>query len=290
MLRLFAFLALSGAFATVAADAVTETNLKIYPSGYYFYQYRSMDASIVDVNEDMTTFALRCPPADATELYCDFDEKTLTYGSTVMEYTTIESAETMIAEFDSTFIYNPRCTRVKTEGSPDTVTCTVEMTGASSGVLVESTISTVYSEHLTSSMDIAVTAGASKLKGQETATPGASATDTATDTETTVAPSSSDNSTVSKTADASTGSSFLTSASKVESTGSEAASTGSEVKSAGSEAESTVSGAESTGSEGTSTGSEATPTASNTDNAAGPINTHNAALMGMAVLGVALLI
>ncbi|KAL6407025.1 hypothetical protein AUP68_09846 [Ilyonectria robusta] len=282
MARLFAFLALCGAFATVAADAVTETNLKIYPSGYYFYQYRSMDASIVDVNNDLTTFALRCPPADATELYCDFDEKTLTYGPTVMEFTTIESAETMIAEFDSTFIYNPHCTRVKTEGSPDTVTCTVEMTGESSGVLVESTISTVYSKFLTSSMNIAVTAGASKLKGQETATPGASATETATDTETTVASSSSDNSTVSKTADASAGSSFLTSASKVESTGSEAAWT-SGLTSAGSEAEST-------GSEGTPTGSEATPTTSNTDNAAGPINTHNAALMGMAVMGVALLL
>lgn len=102
MARLLAVLALCGAFAAAAADAVTETNLKIYPSGYYFYQYRSMDASIVDVNKDMTTFALRCPPADATELYCDFDEKTLTYGPTVMEYTTIESAETMIAEFDST--------------------------------------------------------------------------------------------------------------------------------------------------------------------------------------------
>ncbi|KAH6972500.1 hypothetical protein BKA56DRAFT_660381 [Ilyonectria sp. MPI-CAGE-AT-0026] len=279
MARLLAFLAYCGAFATVAADAVTETNLKIYPSGYWFYQYRSLDASIVDVNKDMTTFALRCPPADATELYCDFDEKTLTYGPTVMEFTTIESAETMIAEFDSTFIYNPHCTRVKTDGSPDTVTCTVEMTGESSGVLVESTISTVYSKYLTSSMNIAVTAGASKLKGQETATPGASATetatDTATDTETTVASSSSDNSTVSKTADASAGSSFLTSVSKVESTGSEAAST-SGVTSAGSEAE--------------STGSEATPTANNTDNAAGPINTHNAALMGMAVMGVALLL
>ncbi|KAF7555157.1 hypothetical protein G7Z17_g2382 [Cylindrodendrum hubeiense] len=254
MVRLFAVLALSGAFAVAAADAVTQTNLKIYPSGYWFYRTESMDASIIDVNGDTTTFALCHPKSNSTELPSDLErETTLTYGPTMMELTEIESAETMLADFDSTFVYNPHCTRVKTEGSPDTVTCTIEMTGELSGVLVSSTDSVLFSKYLTSSMNIAITAGASKLKGQGATNTGASTTAT----ETTIATSPSSTSVVPKTTDSITKSSSSrpSSASEVE-----------------------------------STASEATSTASSSENAARPIKTQNAALVGMAVVGGAALL
>ncbi|KAH7123487.1 hypothetical protein B0J13DRAFT_648007 [Dactylonectria estremocensis] len=253
--RVFSLLAFSGALASAAADTVTQTNVLIHPPGYWYWELDPMDASVVDVDSAKTTYALRCPADDTTRLKCDKNKDQLfTYGPTTMEFATVYNPETMVAQFgfDTTFTYHVLCGLISEENN---ATCTVTMRGEMSGSMTEKIHDTVWTTYLDNDLVFAVTAGASKLPDWDTATPGASITDT----EAAATASSLASSTVSKQAD----STFASSSSHA----------------------SPASAVSSTGTEPGSTNSEATPTASNTGNAAGPVMTQNAALIGIAVVG-----
>ncbi|KAK7426965.1 hypothetical protein QQZ08_006562 [Neonectria magnoliae] len=140
------------------------------------YDVQDLDASIVAVDADKTTFAISCPTdADSSECGVPEGGQTVIYGPETFS---------MAYSYDGGSDYGSYSQDVACKFQPkkDMATCTVSVSQDSDGSTFDSSTATSTSGYLDLLLPVTVTAGANKLRGEDV-----TASATGTDAETTAA-------------------------------------------------------------------------------------------------------
>ncbi|KAH6900814.1 hypothetical protein B0T10DRAFT_601050 [Thelonectria olida] len=178
MLPTIPFLALVGA-ATAAAASSAQTTVEITYVGFIF---PTLDASVIGVNNSVTTMMLHCPSnTTVTTDSCDLNSgsQLFTGNPTTMAYT---SSTTLRIDNTTSLTYKVNCDLHTTKES---AYCTGQRTnhiiGASTTVTKTWSTEEWFSGYKMSTATVRVTAGVEKLKAAESTTTKTSAATTGSD-------------------------------------------------------------------------------------------------------------